>query len=209
MPSSSAITGRGPAAVPYKGGLSLPRCSGFSFQTFIKGLRAGWTGSTAAMVPEHSGDGDITSSHCDRAMSMAQHAGYGGPEKCPDMGEAGGSWGLRDPFLPCYLFKKSCPLGTGTTCHLPLGALGSCSLLIPYLELPQQDSSNNIPRAHRFPGRRKSLPATFSLRVPSCCSLLYRQTLTLLFLVLFSRDTLSALTHCDPLPAIIWEFHQG
>lgn len=45
MPSSSSITARGPAAVPYKGGLPPPCCSAFSsFHTFIKGPRAGWTG---------------------------------------------------------------------------------------------------------------------------------------------------------------------
>lgn len=29
------------------------------------------------------------------------------------------------------------------------------------------------------------------------------------FLVLIPRDVFSALTHFGPLPAIIWEFHQG
>lgn len=74
MPSSSAITGRGPAVVPYKGELppaSLLRL--FFLPDIHQGPRS-WVGRGAAaegpasVVLGHSGTGDITNSQCGWAM---------------------------------------------------------------------------------------------------------------------------------------------
>lgn len=197
--------------------------SGFSFfQTFIKGHwgLGGWGAAAegpASVVPEHSGDWW----HHKQPLWLGHECGVGwvmvGLKSAQvwEKQEGHESWGnlsWSPSQLPCYLYKKSCPLGTGTACHLSSGALGSSTLLTPYLEQPQHDPGNSIPRAkkpHRFLRRRKSLLATFSLRVPLMLFSPLQTNLNTAFLVLISRDIFSALTHCGPLPAIIWEFHHS
>lgn len=194
-----------------KMGCYPPRCSGFSsFQTFIQGLRAcSYRGPCFYSARALRGLVTSQTATVTGQRVWPNTSGNGGPEKCLDMGE------LRGPFLepipPATLLVQE-RLSLRHRDRLPT------PLRSPWLQHPPHP----IPRVAatwHLQQHSKSIknPQVSRKKEKSTCYLQsedpphapLQTNLNTAFLVLISGDIFSALTHCAPLPAIIWEFHHG